>query len=463
MSDLCWLTAAELQNGYGSKTISPREATQAALERIESLNDRFGAYCLVDHDAALKAAAASEARWLKGEPLGPADGIPSSVKDLVLAKGWPCRRGSPLGDVAPSATDAPAVASLRAGGAVLLGKTTTPDFGWKAVTDNSLGDIARNPFDPDKSAGGSSGGAAVAAALAMGVWHIGTDGGGSIRIPSSFCGIVGLKPTFGRVPALPLSPFGSVAHLGPMTRSVGDCVSMLEVMSRSEPRDWHHFPSAFSWLSDLPSSVAGMRIAASRNLGCLEVDDEIAKCFEQSVALLRDIGAKVDEVDPLMGNCLELFEVHWCAGAANLVATLDPARLDDLDPGLLEIARLGEAISAAKLRQSAIERGRLGEAMQGFFQDYDLLATPSTTLPAFEAGKEVPEASGLQRWYQWAGFSYPFNLTQQPAISLPAGRTSKGLPIGLQLVAGKYREVGLLGAATAIEKAGLRFSPPAVG
>ena len=238
-TDPATLTPPTLLRLYRRKELSPVEVTRACLDRIERWNDRVHAFCLVDGEAALAAARESEARWRRGEPLGLLDGVPATIKDLVLTRGWIARRGSHTTEGhPPAAADAPATARLREAGAVLLGSTTTPEFGWKGVTDNPLGHVARNPWDIARTPGGSSGGAAVAAALGMGALHVGTDGGGSIRIPASFCGIVGLKPTFGRVPAWPLSPFGTVAHLGPMTRTVEDAALMLTVMSRPDIRDW---------------------------------------------------------------------------------------------------------------------------------------------------------------------------------------------------------------------------------
>ena len=233
--DPALLSAVELVELYRARKLSPVEATKAALERIEKHNPRFNAFCLVDEPGALAAARASEERWAKGRPQGRVDGVPATVKDLLITKGWPTLRGSKAVDPKQAwEEDAPSVARLREEGAVLLGKTTTPEFGWKGVTDSPLTGITRNPWNPDKTPGGSSGGAAVAAACGMGALHLGTDGGGSIRIPAGFTGIVGLKQSYGRVPASPLSPFGTLAHIGPMTRTVADAALMLSVIARPD-------------------------------------------------------------------------------------------------------------------------------------------------------------------------------------------------------------------------------------
>ncbi|HSA90126.1 MAG TPA: amidase family protein, partial [Burkholderiales bacterium] len=236
--DLCALSAAELLDGFRKKTLSPVEVTRAVLKRIEALNPVFNAFNLVDPEEAISLAKASEARWKSGQPKGLLDGVPVSIKDLLLTKGWPTLRGSKTIDPkGPWNDDAPATARLREHGAVLLGKTTTPEFGWKGVTDSPLTGITRNPWNKEKTPGGSSGGAAAAVAAGMGPLAVGTDGGGSIRIPASFTGVFGIKPSFGRVPAWPLSPFGTVAHVGPMTRSVTDAALMLNALALPDARD----------------------------------------------------------------------------------------------------------------------------------------------------------------------------------------------------------------------------------
>lgn len=454
-SDPATFAATELLRHYATKSLSPVEVARACLARIDRWNPAVDAYCLVDEPGALASALASERRWLRGEPLGPVDGIPVGIKDLVLSKGWVLRRGSlTTAGAPPAAEDAPATARLREGGAVLLGSTTTPEFGWKAVTDNPLGQVARNPWDIGRTPGGSSGGAAVAVALGMGALHVGTDGGGSIRIPAGFTGIVGLKPTFGRVPAWPLSPFGTVAHLGPMTRTVGDAALLLGVLARPDVRDWHALPAeGVDYRCRLDGGVAGLRIAASETLGFVEVEAEVRTLFRAAVDTLVDLGAHVEAVDPPVGRPRELFARTWFPPATRLVETLPPTARAGLDPGLLAMAEAGAGFGRQELQDAALERGALGIAMQRFLAEYDLLVTPTTALPAFAAGSECPDPARQARWIDWAGFSYPFNLTQQPAISVPAGFTQAGLPVGLQLVGAKYREALVLQAAHAFERA----------
>lgn len=454
-TDPALLPATELLRLYRRKALSPVEAAEACLARARRWGREMGAFAFLDEEGALAAARGSEARWQRGEPTGLLDGVPATIKDLVLTKGWVARRGShSTAGQPPAAEDAPATARLREAGAVLLGSTTTPEFGWKAVTDNPLGEVARNPWDPALTPGGSSGGAAVAAALGMGALHVGTDGGGSIRIPAAFTGIVGLKPSFGRVPAWPLSPFGTVAHLGPMTRTVEDAALMLTAIGRPDPRDWHALPyEPRDWRVGLEGGVAGLRVAASGTLGFVAVEPEVARAFREAVATLADLGAVVEGIDPPVGEPEGLFARTWFPAATRLIEKLPEAARGRLDPGLLGIAEEGAGYSRAELQDAALERGELGVRMQGFFERFDLLVTPTVAVPAFPVLRTWPDGRADPRWIRWAGFSYPFNLTQQPAISVPAGFTQGGLPVGLQIVAAKYQDALVLRAARAFESA----------
>ncbi|MBD0323422.1 MAG: amidase, partial [Aldersonia sp.] len=238
-SDLADWTATDLVAGYRRRDISPVEATESVLDRIGKVDPAINAFTLTDPDSALDSARESEQRWRAGGPRGPVDGVPTSIKDLLLTRGWPTLRGSKTIDPDQDwAVDSPAVARLREGGAVLIGKTTTPELGWKGVTDNPLTGITRNPWNPERTSGGSSGGAAAAVAAGMGPLAVGTDGGGSVRIPGSFCVILAFKATYGTVPIYPPSPFGTLAHVGPMTRTVADTALLLDVITGPDPRDW---------------------------------------------------------------------------------------------------------------------------------------------------------------------------------------------------------------------------------
>jgi aspartyl-tRNA(Asn)/glutamyl-tRNA(Gln) amidotransferase subunit A len=453
--DLALMSAVDLLDQYRAKKLSPVEAVKAALQRIGRLNPRFNAFCLVDEAAALASAAASEARWMKGQPIGLVDGVPATVKDLLIAKGWPTLRGSKAVDPKQAwDEDAPCVARLREEGAVLLGKTTTPEFGWKGVTDSPLTGITRNPWDETKTPGGSSGGAAVAAACGMGALHLGTDGGGSIRIPAGFTGIFGLKQSFGRVPASPLSPFGTLAHIGPMTRTVADAALMLNVITKPDLRDWYAIPyDAKNYLDGLEAGVRGWKIAFSPTMGGHPVDPEIAKLVAAAAQVFRELGATVEEVEPEIGANVGLtFVNHWFPGAANALRSYTPAQQAVMDPGLREVAGAGATLPLMDYLASVKEREQLGVRMNQFHKKWDLLLTPTLPLPAFAAGVECPVMADGSRWTDWTPFSYPFNLTRQPAATVPCGLTSAGLPAGLQIVGPSFGDAAVLQAARAFEK-----------
>ncbi len=453
--DLALMSAVELLAQYRAKKLSPVEATKAALERIVRLNPRFNAFCLVDENAALAAARASEARWMKGQPIGLVDGVPASVKDLLITKGWPTLRGSKAVDPRQAwDEDAPCVARLREEGAVLLGKTTTPEFGWKGVTDSPLTGITRNPWDETKTPGGSSGGAAVAAACGMGALHLGTDGGGSIRIPAGFTGIFGLKQSYGRVPASPLSPFGTLAHIGPMTRTVADAALMLTVITEPDLRDWYAIPhDGKNYHDGLEDGVRGWKIAFSPSMGGHPVDPEVAKLVASAAQVFHELGATLEEVEPDIGANVGLtFVNHWFPGAANALRGYTPAQQAVMDPGLREVAAAGARLPLMDYLASVKEREQLGVRMNQFHRKWKLLLTPTLPLPAFAAGVECPAMADGSRWTDWTPFSYPFNLTRQPAATVPCGSTSAGLPAGLQIVGPSFGDAAVLQAARAFEK-----------
>jgi len=453
--ELALMPATELLANYRTKKLSPVEATQAALARIAALNGRFNAFCRVDEEGALAAARASEQRWQRGEAKGLVDGVPTSVKDIVLAKGWPTLRGSKL--ISPDQSwdeDAPAVARLREQGAILLGRTTTPEFGWKGVTDSPLTGITRNPWNDQVTPGGSSGGAAVAAATGMGALHIGTDGGGSIRIPAGFTGIFGFKQSFGRVPAHPLSPFGTLAHIGPMTRTVADGALMLTVLTQPDDRDWYALPpDGRHYLDGLEDGVKGLRIAFAPTLAKAAVDPEVAAAVAQAAKVFAALGAKVEEAIAALPDSYEAFARHWFPGAANALRAFTPAQRKLMDPGLIEIAEAGAALPLLDYLAAVKEREAMGVTMNLFHRDWDLLLTPTLPIPAFAAGREVPDGDTKKRWMSWTPFTYPFNLTRQPAATVPCGFTKAGLPIGLQIIGTLYDDARVLRAARAFERA----------
>jgi aspartyl-tRNA(Asn)/glutamyl-tRNA(Gln) amidotransferase subunit A len=453
--DITMLSATELLGLYRRRELSPVEATRAVLERIDAANAAVNAYCLVRGDEALAAARRSEQRWQAGQPAGRLDGIPVSVKDLLLTRDWPTRRGSlTIDEAGPWDADAPAVARLREHRAVLLGKTTTPEFGWKGVTDSPLTGVTRNPWDPARTSGGSSGGSAAAVASGLGPLSVGTDGAGSIRIPASFCGIVGLKPTQGRVPVYPPSTFGTLSHVGPMARTVADTALLLDVIGSPDARDSLALDrQPVAGTGPDPSGVAGRHVAFSPDLGYATVDPEVGAAVRGAVAALEAHGARVSPADPGFASPRPAFDVLWNAGAARIVADIPAGRRHLIDPGLAETAEAGRRYSAVEYLQALRERAELAAAAGAFHRTYDLLVTPTEPIVAFAADAEVPEGSAERRWPGWTPFTYPFNMTHQPAATVPCGFSAAGLPIGVQVVGPRHADALVLSACAAIEAA----------
>ena len=454
MTDLTALTANDLLAEYAARTVSPVEVTRAVLDRIARVDPTINAFCLVDEERAMAQAAASADRWHRGEPCGPLDGVPTSIKDLVLTAGWPTLRGSRTIDPdQPWDVDAPATARLREDGAVLIGKTCTPEFGCKGETNSLLTGITRNPWDTSRTAGGSSGGSAAAVAAGLGPLSIGTDGAGSVRIPAAFCGNVGLKPSFGRVPTYPLSPFGTVSHLGPHTMSVRDAALMMNTLARPDARDWTSLPpQSVDHLAGLDDGIDGWRIAWSPALGYADVHPEVASACAAAVRELEAAGAHVEAVDPGIEDPLEITTGLWFMGSWTLWNTLTAEQQALTDPDFAAQAELGSRMSALEVQQLTLRRGALGSHMRQFMHGFDLLVTPAVAVPAFAARPAGSVPMTPQSMLGWTPFTYPFNLTQQPACTVPCGLTADGLPIGLQFVGPMFADATVLRAARAFEQ-----------
>ncbi|KAA2212206.1 amidase [Teichococcus oryzae] len=452
MDKICFLTAAALGQRYAAGDLSPVEVTERHLARIEALEPALNAFQLVDRDGALLAAGEATARWRRGAALSPLDGVPVTIKDNVDMRGLPTRNGSLTSSTAPAAGDAPVVARLREAGAVFLGKTTTPEFAWKGITDSPLKGFTRNPWDSGRSSGGSSGGAAAALAAGIGTIAHGNDAGGSIRIPASFCGVFGIKPTFGRVPHHPMEGvFATVNAGGPLARSVADAALALQVMARPDRRDWYALPQpSEDWLAGLRPCLRGLRLAYAPDLGEVEPDAEIRACVEQAIARLREAGAEVEEVGPVVPPLRPIFEDFWMAGFAHLLRGVPRERWDELDPGFRRIAEQGLDISAERLLAGEAARARLHRHFAELYERHDLLLTPTAPHVAPPA-ETVYHSPNYDRWRDGVAYTLPFNLTGQPAASIPCGVSAAGLPIGLQVVGPKYGERLILEACMAIE------------
>ncbi|MGH7115063.1 MAG: amidase [Stellaceae bacterium] len=450
---IAYASAVSLIEQYRRRALSPVETTALVLDRLDLLQPRINAFCIIDRDGALAAARASEERWMRGGPVGPLDGVPVTIKDLMPMRGFPTLRGSHLVERDQDwSEDAPAVARLREAGAVILGKTTTPEFGWKALGDSPLTGITRNPWDLSRTSGGSSAGAAAAAAAGIGALHLGSDGAGSIRTPSAFCGVFGLKPSFGRVPAYPPSPLGLLSHHGPIARNVEDAALMLGVLSRPDHRDPYALPfEERDWRQGLDCGVKRWRIAYSPDLGYARVDPEIAAAVAAAARQFEALGAVVEQVDPIFASPREALFTLWAAGVAALLRGYPDERKGLVDPGLVATAAAGERVSAVEWVEADLVRNALGRAMGAVHQRYDLLLLPTMPVPALPAGQDLHDPATERHWIDWSPFSYPFNMTRQPAASIPCGLTRAGLPIGLQIVGPLYGDARVLQAARAFE------------
>jgi len=452
--DIAWLSAVELLDLYREGELSPVEVTRCVLERAERTQFSLNAFCLVDADAALAAAAASEQRWRRNEPRGLLDGVPVSVKDIVLTRGWPTLRGSRTVDPdQPWLEDAPSVARLREHGAVLFGKTTTPEFAVGAFTRSPLTGVTRNPWNIACTPGGSSGGAGAAVASGIGPLAVATDAGGSIRVPASFCGVFGIKPSGGRVPAYPPTPYGTLASIGPMSRTVEDAALMLSVMTEPDPRDWGALPyDATPYHQRLSRPFEGLRVAWSPTLGYARVDEEVAALCARAAAVFGELGARVETVAHVFDDPLPLIDRFRDALTHFAFQAFDEGRLALMGERVAAMIRRSRARSSVTDHLAAeAQRAVFGARMNAFHQSHDLLLTPAVAVPPFPAEASHPD--GYPDSMAWYPFTSPFNFTRQPAACVPCGFTRAGLPVGLQIVGPAHADLLVLQAAHAFERA----------
>ena len=452
-TDLCYMPATDLAAAIRTKQVSPVEVVNAIVARIEQLNPRLNAFCLVTADAARQAAQTAEQAVMRGEPLGPLHGVPVSIKDLVITKGIRTMRGSKLYEHDVPAEDAPVVERLKAAGAIILGKTTTPEFGFKGVTDSPVTGITRNPWHLDRTPGGSSGGAGVAVATGMGPLAVGTDGGGSIRIPSSFCGIYGLKAHVGRVPVYPASTIGDISHVGPMTRTVRDAALMLNAIAGADDRDRLSLPTSHpDYLQAVEGDSHGLRVAWSADLGFAVVDPQVKQITAAAVAAFSELGCRVEEINPGFDNPGELFQYFFYVHIGTMLQDY-PGYEHQIDPQLLANIAEVKGVSGQDYARVILRRSAIFDKIQRVFATYDVLLCPTVAVPPFEVGIEGPTqiAGRPVDRRTWIAMTPLFNLTGQPAATVPCGFTTEGLPIGLQIVGRRFDEATVLRASAAFE------------
>jgi aspartyl-tRNA(Asn)/glutamyl-tRNA(Gln) amidotransferase subunit A len=456
-TDLCFMPAVALADAIRAKDLSAVEVASAVLDRIAALEPKLNAFAYLAAEEALTAAEEADRALMKGKPIGPLHGVPVTIKDHEAVRGMPIEYGTHLrrGDVA--ADDNAMVARLRAAGAIILGKTATPEFGWMGVSRSPLTGVTHNPWKHGMNAGASSAGAGVGAAAGYGPLHQGSDGAGSIRMPAHFCGVYGLKPSYGRIPQSPMAASDYTVHLGPLTRTVGDAALMLKVMAGPHPDDQS---SLEAQPADYPRRLAhrprAPRIAYSADLGHARVDPEVAALVAKAVdAFESDLGYAVETVETPWGpKGPDLARFFWPAHFSRHADRVPEFR-DRMDPGFVACIEAGQHITLAEYQKMRLVKYAYCAEIHRFFEDWDFLLTPAVSVAAFPADLLQP-AHWPQHpwdWMSWAEFSYPFNLAQNPAASIPCGFTADGLPVGLQIVGRRFDDLGVLQVSAAFEAA----------
>jgi Asp-tRNA(Asn)/Glu-tRNA(Gln) amidotransferase A subunit family amidase len=449
MADLHTLSAAELLDLYQRKAVSPVDATHAVLDHIARWEPHLHATYALDPEAALSQAEASQSRWLKGEPAGPLDGVPTMIKENIATEGVPVPLGTAATELAPAPRDAPPAARLRESGAVILGKTTMPDYGMLSSGLSSFHPLTRNPWDLSRGPGGSSSGAGAGAAAGYGPLHLGTDIGGSVRLPAGWCGIFTLKPSLGRIPIHP--PYaGRVA--GPMTRTVEDAALMMAVLSQPDPRDTMSLPAQTIGWEKLERKVDGLRIGLLMDAGWgLEVEPEVRAAVEAAARVFEAAGAIVEPLEPFttreMASGLDDF---WRMRAWLDVSALDAGRRERVLPFIVAWARAAEGMSGERVFGGYSQMGAMRDAAVAACAPYDVVLTPTAPIPAFAAELPCP-TDDPQRPFEHIAFTVPYNMSEQPAASINCGYTADGLPIGLQIVGHRHDDLTVLQVARAWE------------
>ena len=452
-TELCYLPATALRTRYARRDLSPVEVTEAVLARIERLNPQLNAFLTVTADRALAEAQAAERSYAPGGTPRPLEGIPLSIKDNQATRGIRTTGGSLVTKDAVPDADALFVGRLFAAGGVMLGKTNLPEAGWKGASSNRLGEPTRNPWNRERTTGGSSSGAAAAVATGLGPLAQGGDGAGSVRIPAAFCGVFGYKSSYGLIPQ-PSSNADTLAHAGPLTRTVRDAALFLNVAAGADPRDRFSFSSGLDYLAACDGGIAGLRIAWSPDLGYAQVDPEVRALTARAAARFAELGCQVEEAHPRLPDPWPIADTIWAVAQATSYRENYAEVRDLLDPGRLAIIERGFRTSAVDLADAIRRRIAYHGAICDFMENYDLLVTPQLPITAFAADADFPATiNGVPQTYLgWTAFAYPFNLTGQPAATVPCGFAADGLPVALQLV-GRWRDdATVLRAAAAYEE-----------
>jgi aspartyl-tRNA(Asn)/glutamyl-tRNA(Gln) amidotransferase subunit A len=454
-SEFDWMSALELRQKIANKQISPVELTKRALQAAEDSQKTLNPFFLITPDIALTAAQAAEDAVMKGQPLGLLHGIPFSAKDLMAAGGLPYASGSKTMAKNVAAADAPAVERAKAAGAIFIGKTTTSEFGCKPVGDSPLTGITRNPWNPAKTPGGSSAGAVASVAAGVTPFALGTDGGGSIRIPCSFTGLAGIKGHFGRVPVWPTSATPTLAHVGPMARTIEDAALLFSAIAGYDARD------PFSVAGPVPdvlgaakASVAGMRVAYSPTLGYARPDPDVLRVVESAAKTIEALGCHIEKIDAVFEkDPADLWTAEFYAGVGTRLRTFVENQRDLLDPAVAEVLEAALAQDMRSYYDKVFERYAFREKMRLFFEEYDVLISPVLPVGDLDVGLDIPAHLTDRNLVSWVYYTYPFNLTGQPAGTVCAGFSDRGMPVGLQIVARALCEYDVIRLAAAYQRA----------
>jgi len=456
--ELCWTPASELAGLIRRKKVSPVEVVRATLDRIAKINPKLNAFVTLTGDEAMREARAAERALTRRRPaLGPLHGVPFGVKDLVITHGVRTTFGTPLYRDNVPTEDAPIVERLKAAGAIMLGKTNTPTLGWIGATHNLVFGVTRNPWNLDRTPGGSSGGASAAVAAGLAPLHVGTDGGGSIRIPAAFAGIFGFKPSYGRIPTYPPSGGWSLSHVGPMTRTVRDAALMMNACAGPDERDQYSLPAdGTDYVKAIGGGIKGLRVAYADDLGWTEaLHPEVRAACAKATRAFRELGCRVDTVKPGWPSPQDCWEQTFVGGLGIRLAPYLAERRADIDPGLLPFVEQALAQGPTRYVQAWFDRLAWWSHPRALFEKYDLLLTPTVACPPFAANLDTPpDVAGMRvSFYGWLPYTFPFNMTGQPAASVPCGFTRDGLPIGLQVVGRRHADTTVLRACAAFEGA----------
>ncbi len=453
-SEIDLLSAATLRRMIEVKQISPVELTRRALDAAEASQKDLNAFFVIDSERAIATARSAEDAVMKGQPLGLLHGIPFSAKDLMAAEGLPYASGSKAMAKNVAAVDAPAVERAKAAGAILIGKTTTSEFGCKPVGDSLLMGITRNPWNLDKTPGGSSAGAVASVAAGITPFALGTDGGGSIRIPCSFTGLAGIKGHFGRVPVWPTSATPTLAHVGPIARTIEDASLLFSVIAGYDARD------PFSVSGPVPdvmgatkASIAGMKIAYSPTLGYARPDLDVLKVVDAAALTFESLGCHVERVENVFDNDpAGLWTAEFYAGVGTRLRSFIENQRELLDPAVADILERALAQDMRSYYEAVFERYALREKMRLFFQKYDALISPVLPVSALAVGENIPSHLSDRNLVSWVYYTYPFNLTGQPVATVCGGISEKGMPVGLQIAGRALAEFDVVRLAAAFER-----------